>query len=75
MIKYKTLRFLHLISKKKYKKLMMIYTKEYRLISKSRYFDKIWYSKTYNISKLKSKDPINHYLKIGWKKEIGRAHV
>lgn len=68
MIKYKTLRFLHLISKKKYKKLMMIHTKEYRLISKSRYFDKIWYNKTYNISKLKSKDPINHYLKIGWKK-------
>ena len=40
-------------------------SEDYKLISKSKYFDKHWYLKTY--PDVKGKDPVEHYLKYGWK--------
>lgn len=63
---YKTLRFFHFISKKKFKKRTAKYTEEYKLLAKSRLFDKKWYLATYTDVK---SDPISHYLNIGWKEK------
>ena len=40
---------------------------DYRLLSKSKYFDKKWYLKTYSDVKRARMDPIEHYMKFGWK--------
>ncbi len=40
---------------------------EYQLIKKSRYFNQKWYLKTYPDVKMSGMDPIQHYLKLGWK--------
>lgn len=62
---YKTLRFFHLISKKKFKKRTEKYTTEYKSIALSGFFDKKWYLKQNpDVSK---NDPILHYLQKGWK--------
>ncbi len=39
----------------------------YRLIKKSKYFDKNWYLAQNNDVKISGVDPIRHYLNIGWK--------
>ncbi len=41
--------------------------KNYHLIAKSKYFDKIWYVKTYPDVKRSRVDPVLHYLEKGWK--------
>ena len=45
----------------------MVKEKDYKLISKSKYFDKKWYLKTYPAVKETGLDPALHYLTIGWK--------
>ena len=40
---------------------------DYKLIAKSKYFDKLWYLKTYPDVKREKIDPIEHYMKFGWK--------
>ena len=42
-------------------------TKEYKLISKSKYFDKKWYLASYPEVNETGLDPVMHYLRIGWK--------
>ncbi len=42
-------------------------SKDYILIAKSKYFNKRWYLKTYPDVKKSGMDPIEHYLKYGWK--------
>lgn len=64
---YKLLRFLHLISKKKYKKKTSKYTKEYKIVAKSKLFDANWYLEHNPDVKLAHEDPILHYLNHGWK--------
>lgn len=39
----------------------------YKIISKSRYFDKKWYLKTYPDVAESNLDPVRHYLVYGWK--------
>ena len=61
----------HLISKRKYKKKTACYqfmkTEEYKAVAKSKLFDKQWYlSKNPDVKK-SGIDPIEHYLKFGWK--------
>lgn len=59
---YKILRNLHFISKKKFKNK---FPSGYKIIAKSKLFDKKWYLKhNQDISK---NDPILHYLQNGWK--------
>lgn len=59
---YKMLRMFHLISKKKFKEK---FPSEYKIIAKSKLFDKKWYLKhNPDVSK---NDPILHYLQNGWK--------
>ena len=41
--------------------------KNYILIARSKYFDKKWYLKTYPDVKATGIDPVEHYLKTGWK--------
>ncbi len=65
---YKILRFFHLISKEEYKKQTSKYTAEYRAVAKSKYFDKKWYKQKYLKRSKSQRDPVLHYLKIGWKK-------
>lgn len=62
---YKTLRFFHLISKKKFKKKTAEYSVDYRLINKSSFFDGKWYKKNYPDVR---GNPIVHYLTEGWQK-------
>ena len=64
---YKILRFFHLISKKKYKKKTAKYTKDYKLIARSKLFDKSWYLKCNPDVKKAGFDPILHYMHYGWK--------
>ena len=68
---YKILRFFHLVSKKKIKKELTRYqcmqTEEYQVIAKSRLFDKKWYLDHNPDVKASKTDPIQHYLKHGWK--------
>ena len=45
----------------------MFKTKEYKLISKSKYFDKKWYLASYPEVNETGVDPVMHYLTIGWK--------
>lgn len=40
---------------------------ECRLIEKSRYFDKNWYLKTYADVKQSGQNPVEHYVRYGWK--------
>ena len=40
---------------------------DYKLIAKSKYFNKRWYLKRYPDVKRAKVDPIEHYLKYGWK--------
>ncbi len=40
---------------------------DYKLIAKSKYFDKRWYLKTYPDVKKAGVDPVKHYLQFGWK--------
>lgn len=40
---------------------------DYKLIAKSKYFNKRWYLKTYPDVKKAKIDPIEHYMKYGWK--------
>ena len=40
---------------------------DYKLIAKSKYFNKRWYLKTYPDVKKAKMDPIQHYMKYGWK--------
>lgn len=42
-------------------------SKEYKLIAKSKYFDKKWYLQTYKDVAAAKMDPVEHYLKYGWK--------
>ncbi len=42
-------------------------TDDYKLIACSEYFDKHWYLKTYPDVKKSGIDPVEHYLKSGWK--------
>lgn len=44
-------------------------SQEYKLISKSKYFDKKWYLKTYPDVAAAKMDPVEHYLKYGWKEK------
>lgn len=68
---YKILRLFHLISKKKYKKLVASYlavrTPDYLTIAKSRLFDGKWYLAHNPDVKASGVDPILHYLDCGWK--------
>lgn len=43
---------------------------DYILVSKSKLFDKKWYLKKYKCIIEKDTDPIEHYLKTGWKKNL-----
>lgn len=61
---YKTLRFFHLISKKKFKKKI---PSGYKIIAKSKYFDAKWYLKQNPDVKAAKIDPVIHYLQYGWK--------
>ena len=40
---------------------------EYCLISKSKYFDEKWYLKTYPDVKQSGQNPVEHYVRYGWK--------
>lgn len=42
-------------------------TDDYKIISKSKYFNKKWYFKHYPDVKSSNLDPIEHYIKEGWK--------
>lgn len=42
-------------------------SQEYKLIAKSKFFDKRWYLKTYPDVAAAGIDPVEHYLKYGWK--------
>ena len=61
----------HLISKRKYKKKTACYqfmkTEEYKAVAKSKLFDKQWYLSKNPDVKNASVDPIEHYIKYGWK--------
>lgn len=61
---YKTLRFFHLISKKKFKKKI---PSGYKIIAKSKYFDAKWYLKQNPDVKAAKIDPVIHYLN-NWEK-------
>lgn len=61
---YKMLRMFHLISKKKFKKK---FPSEYKIITKSKLFDKKWYLKHNPAVKTSKIDPVIHYLQYGWK--------
>ena len=62
MFKLKLLKFFHLISKKKYKKLKQVY-----IIKNSSLFDEKWYLEQYpDVAKYK-KGAADHYLHYGWK--------
>ena len=67
---YKLLRFLHLISKKKYKKRTACYrfmqSPDYQLIKRSKLFDAQWYLAHNPDVKQAGLDPIEHFLKFGW---------
>ncbi len=66
---YRVLRFFRLLSKKKYKKKTAKYTKEYKVLARSKLFDAKWYLKHNPDVKKAKADPIMHYLKSGWKEE------
>ena len=40
---------------------------DYKLIAKSKYFNKHWYLKTYPDVKKAGVDPVEHYMQFGWK--------
>ena len=40
---------------------------EYRLIAKSKYFDEKWYLQTYPDVKQSGQNPVEHYMRYGWK--------
>lgn len=42
-------------------------SKAYKLIAKSKFFDKRWYLKTYPDVAAAGIDPVEHFLKIGWR--------
>lgn len=42
-------------------------SKEYKLIAKSKLFDKKWYLRTYTDVAMAKKDPVSHYIKYGWR--------
>lgn len=52
----------------KYSKRYQGKSNDYKLIAKSEYFNKRWYLKQYPDVKKAGIDPIEHYLKYGWKK-------
>ena len=70
---YKLLHFLHILSKEEYKKKSAPYkyrlSPEYKAIAKSKLFDKWWYLEHNPDVAKAGKDPIEHYLKYGWKNE------
>lgn len=43
------------------------YSEEYRIISKSKLFDRKWYLKTYPDVASSGMDPLKHYINFGWK--------
>lgn len=51
----------------KYSKRYQGKSNDYKLIAKSKYFNKRWYLKQYPDVKKAGIDPIEHYLKYGWK--------
>lgn len=51
----------------KYTKRYQGKSNDYKLIAKSKYFNKRWYLKQYPDVKKAGIDPIEHYLKYGWK--------
>ena len=65
--KYKLLRLLHLMSKKKYQKKMAKYTRGYKTIARSKLFDKKWYLEQNPDVAQAGADPVEHYLNTGWK--------
>jgi len=74
---YKILRFFHLISKKKYKARVATYlykkSVEYKAIANSKLFDPEWYLSKNPDVKTAGIDPIEHYLKCGWKEKRQRT--
>ena len=64
---YKILRFFHLISKLKYQKRGVAYSKEYQTLKDSSLFDGDWYKKNNPDIKVKNIDPLEHYINYGWK--------
>lgn len=56
-----------LFSFRLFKKAVKAKVSDYKVLSKSKYFDKKWYLKTYPDVKRAKMDPIEHYLKFGWK--------
>ena len=67
--KYKILHLLHLISPAKYKQKTAKYTADYKAIARSKLFDKKWYLKNNPDVAKSHADPIDHYLRIGWKEK------
>ena len=41
---------------------------EYRIVAKSKYFDKKWYKNNYLNHDDKNTNPVDHYLNIGWRR-------
>lgn len=70
---YKLLRFLHLISKNKYKKRTARYrfmqSPDYQLMAHSKLFDAKWYLAHNPDVKQAGLDPVEHYLKFGWQED------
>ena len=55
------------IKEKKTKTKKTTESTDYKLIAKSKYFDKRWYLKMYPDVKKAGVDPVKHYLQFGWK--------
>ena len=55
------------IKEKKTKTGKVTESADYKLIAKSKYFDKHWYLKMYPDVKKAGVDPVKHYLQFGWK--------
>ena len=64
---YSFLHFCHLLSDKKFNKIKEKEKNGYYQIKCSKYFNKHWYLKTYPDVEKAKVDPIEHYLKFGWK--------
>lgn len=68
---YKLLRFFNLVSKERFHRAEAFHRlrhgTNYRLIAKSKYFNKRWYLKRYPDVRKSGMDPVLHYMDYGWK--------
>ncbi len=64
---YKILRVLHLISELDFKRKTAFYSPAYKVISRSKLFDKKWYLHAYPEVKDSGLSPIEHYINYGLK--------